>query len=126
MEFLSSEWFAKVAELKAAAGPIELPKEIAETVINLTITDMGDGKQVHVAGGDFLDGHNDAAEVTLGLTSELMRKVFIEMDTQAGMQAFFAGEIKVDGDVSKIMALQTYQPDEKQKALLDQIIAMTA
>ena len=44
---------------------------------------------------------------------------------QAGMQAFFAGEIKVEGDVTKLMALQSYQPDAKQKALMDQIIAIT-
>ena len=47
------------------------------------------------------------------------------MDSQAGMQAFFAGEIQVDGDVTKLMALQTYQPDAKQKALMEQIVAIT-
>lgn len=125
MQFLSSEWFTKVSELRAAAGPMELPSEIADSIINVTLTDMDDGKKIHIAAGEFVEEHNEKAEVTIDLTSALLRKLFLELDTQAGMQAFFAGEIKVDGDVAKLMALQSYQPDEKQKALLDQIVAMT-
>jgi len=125
MQFLSPEWFTKISELRSAAGPMDLPEQIKDSVINVTITDMGDGKNIHIAAGEFIEEHNDAAEVTIGITADLLRKVFLELDTQAGMQAFFAGEIKVDGDVSKLMELQSYQPDEKQKALLDQIIAIT-
>ena len=40
---------------------------------------------------------------------------------QSGMQAFFSGDIKVDGDVSKLMALQSYEPSDKQKALIEEI-----
>lgn len=125
MQFLSPEWFSKVSELRAAAGPLELPPQIADSVINVTLTDREEGKDIHIAGGDFVAGHADNAAVTLGLSSGLARKLFLEMDMQAGMQAFFAGEIKVEGDVSKLMALQSYQPDDKQKALMDQIIAAT-
>ena len=125
MQFLSSEWFTKVSELRTAAGPMELPAQIQESIINVTLTDLEGGKNIHIAAGEFIEEHNDSAEVTIGLTSDLLRKLFLEMDTQAGMQAFFAGEIKVEGDVSKLMELQSYQPDEKQKALMDQIIAIT-
>lgn len=125
MQFLSTEWFTKVSELRSAAGPMELPAQIQDSVINVTLTDLDDGKKIHIAAGEFVEEHNDSAEVTIGLTTDLLRKLFLEMDTQAGMQAFFAGEIKVEGDVSKLMELQSYQPDEKQKALLDQIIAVT-
>lgn len=125
MQFLSPEWFKKVSELREAAGPMELPAQIKDSVINVTLSDMDDGKQIHIAAGEFVEGHNDGAEVTIALTAQLLRKVFLEMDTQAGMTAFFAGEIKVEGDVSKLMELQSYQPDEKQKSLLDQIVAAT-
>ena len=124
MQFLSPEWFSKVAELRAAAQPLELPPQLADSVINVTLTDMDDGKKIHIAAGEFVDGHN-AAAVTLGLTAALARKLFLEMDMQAGMQAFFAGEIKLEGDATKLMELQSYQPGEKQKALMDQIIAIT-
>lgn len=122
MQFLSPEWFSKVSELRAAAD-LELPAQIQDSIINVTLTDTD--KKIHIHAGEFVEEHNDKGEVTIGLTTELLRKVFLEMDTQAGMQAFFAGEIKVDGDVSKLMELQNYQPDDKQKALLDQIIEVT-
>ena len=125
MQFLSPEWFSKVSELRAAAGPLELPPQLAESVINVTLTDREEGTNINITGGEFIEGHVDGASVTLGLTSALARKLFLEMDMQAGMQAFFAGEIKVEGDVTKLMALQSYQPDDKQKALMDQIIAIT-
>ena len=125
MQFLSPEWFTKVSELRAAAGPLEVPEAIANTVINVTLTDKDSDNLLHIAGGEFVAQHNDSAGVSLGLSTDLLRKLFLEMDMQAGMQAFFAGEIKVEGDVSKLMELQTYQPDDKQRALLDQIIAIT-
>ena len=125
MQFLSTEWFTKVSELRSAAGPMDLPAQIQDSIINVTLSDIDGGKNIHIAAGEFVEDHNDSAEVTIGLTSDLLRKLFLEMDTQAGMQAFFAGEIKVEGDVSKLMELQSYQPDEKQKALLDQIIAIS-
>lgn len=125
MQFLSPEWFTKVSELRAAAGPMDLPDQIANSVINVTLTDKEDGNKIHIAAGEFVAEHHADAGVTLGLSTELLRKLFLEMDSQAGMQAFFAGEIKVEGDVSKLMELQTYQPDDKQKALLDEIIAIT-
>lgn len=123
MQFLSPEWFTKVAELRAAAQPLEVPPQLADSIINVTLTDSD--KQIHLAAGEFVDGHHDNASVTLGLTSELARKLFLEMDMQAGMQAFFAGEIKLEGDATKLMELQSYQPDDKQKALMDEIIAIT-
>lgn len=125
MQFLSQEWFNKVAELRAAAGDIDLPPEIAESVINVTLTDRDEGNKVHIVGGDFKSAHAEDASVTLGISSELAKKLFLEMDMQAGMQAFFAGEIKVEGDVTKLMALQNYTPDSKQKELMSQIIAIT-
>ncbi len=125
MQFLSSEWFTKVSELRAAAQPLEVPPQLADSVINVTLTDMDDGKEIHIAGGEFIDGHSESAAVTLGLSSALARKLFLEMDMQAGMQAFFAGEIKLEGDATKLMELQSYTPDDKQKALMDQIIAIT-
>ena len=38
------------------------------------------------------------------------KKMFIEGDQQASMQAFMSGEIRVEGDMSKIMQMQTAGP----------------
>ena len=123
MTFLSQEWFSKVAELRGKAGELNLPSEIADSVINLSLSDASEGAlaDMHIKGGDFFPGHHDSAEVSVTTTSDLVRKVFLELDTEAGMQAFFNGDIKVDGDMSKLMALQTYQPNDKQKALIEEI-----
>lgn len=126
MKFLSDEWFTKVEELRTAAGDLEIPDTLATVVININVDrDGGDPIKVHLDGGNFERGHNDSAEVTLGLGEDLARKIFVEGDNAAGMQAFMAGEIKIDGDMTKLMALQTVQPSDKQKALLKQIKEIT-
>ena len=121
MKFLSDEWFEKVEELKNAAGDLDIPAQLAAVTINVRV----DESLLTLKGGEFVKGHDDSATTTLTLGSDLARKVFIEGDSQAGMQAFMAGEIKVEGDMSKIMELQMVQPSAKQKALLGQIKDIT-
>jgi putative sterol carrier protein len=41
------------------------------------------------------------------------------------MQGFMSGQIKVEGDMSKLMAMQTARPSDKQKELLKEISAIT-
>jgi len=126
MKFLSDEWFAKVEEMRSAAGDLEVPEALANTVINVNVDREGsDAIQVHLKDGNFERGHNDAAEVTLGVNETLARKIFLENDQAAGMQAFMAGEIKIEGDMTKLMALQTATPSDKQKTLLKQIVEIT-
>ena len=126
MKFLTEEWFTKVHELRDAAGDLEVPDSLASVIININVDrDGGDPVQVHLASGNFERGHNDTAEVTLGVNETLARKIFLENDQAAGMQAFMAGEIKIEGDMTKLMALQTATPSDKQKALMKQIVEIT-
>lgn len=126
MKFLSDEWFSKVDELREAAGDLEVPEAMAGLVINITIEREGaDSVEAHLDAGNFKRSHNDAGEVVLTLGDELCRKIFVEGDTAAGMQAFMAGEIKIDGDMTKLMALQTTPLSDKQKALLVQVKEIT-
>jgi len=39
------------------------------------------------------------------------KSILVEGNPQAGMQAFMAGKIKVEGDMAKLMALQAAPPD---------------
>ncbi len=41
------------------------------------------------------------------------------------MQGFMSGQIRVEGDMSKLMAMQSARPSEEQKALIKQILAIT-
>ena len=44
----------------------------------------------------------------------------------AGMQAFMAGKIKVEGDMTKLMMMNATQPDETAKAVAAEIKEITA
>lgn len=125
--FLSEEWFAKVAELTAAAGNLNVPPALASLALNLTVSGLPQGNvDIALNGGNFQKGHVAGAPTKLTLTADLLRKIFLEGDQAAGMQGFMSGQIKLEGDMSKLMAMQTARPSEEQKNLFKQILAITA
>lgn len=125
--FLSQEWFAKVAELTAAAGDLNVPSSLANLVLNVTVSDTPEGKvDLAINGGNFELGHNASAQTKLLLSSDLLRRIFLEGDASAGMSGFMTGQLKVEGDMSKIMAMQSARPSDAMKALFKQILEMTA
>lgn len=125
--FLSQEWFAKVDQLTAAAGDLNVPASLANLVLNVTATGAPEGSvDMALNGGKFERGHNASAGTKLILPADLLRKIFLEGDAAAGMQGFMSGQIKVEGDMSKLMAMQSARPSEQQKALFKQILALTA
>jgi hypothetical protein len=124
--FLSDEWFAKVDELIAAAGDLQIPPAMQTLEINVTVTSPSGDTQLAMKDGVFVRGHRPNAATTLTLPAALARKIFVDGDAAAGVQAFLAGEIKVDGDVSKLLAMQMVEPSEPQKRLTAQIAAMTS
>ncbi len=125
-KFLSDEWFAKVKELTEDAGDIEVPVGLKDLVLNLTVSfPDGSEKKVNMHGGQFDKGHKADAPVTVILPAEAARKVFLEADQQAGMQAFMSGQMRVEGDVTKLMVLQTVVPTDDLKDLMADIIDIT-
>ena len=50
-------------------------------------------------------GHIDDAEVTITIDYATAKAIFVDGNPQAGMQAFMAGKIKVQGDMTKLMAM---------------------
>ena len=65
------------------------------------------------------------ASTTLTMPGDVLRKVFLEFDMNAAMQAFMSGQIKAAGDMTKLMALQTARPSAEQKALFQQVLAIS-
>lgn len=125
LKFLSDEWFAKVEELKNDAGDLNTPPALADLVLNITVqTDDGE-VEMCLNGGNFQKGHEGNAPTKLTLPFEIAQKLFIENDQSAGMQGFMSGQIKVEGDMSKLMAMQTVQPSAEQVALQKQILELT-
>ncbi len=125
--FLSDGWFDEVKKITEVAGDLEIPDAIKDIKINLVVRDAPDGTiDAHIAGGRFGRGALPDASTTLKLGYELAGKLFIEQDQNAGMQAFMSGQIQVEGDMSKMMAMQSGGgPTEKQKKVQEQIKSMT-
>lgn len=124
-EFLSNEWFAKVDELVASAGDLKIPEAMKAVEVNITVKSATGDKQIHLKEGLFGPGHQAAATTKLTLTEDLARKIFIEADAAAGVQAFLAGEMQVEGDIAKLVAMQTVEPSDPQKKLTKQIAEIT-
>jgi len=108
--FLSDEWFAVVEKLVEEHGA-DAPAH-TNVVVNLVITDtpFGDERQMHMGArdgkGHWGIGHADDADVTLTTDYGTAKEVFVSGNPQAGMQAFMAGKVKVQGDMAKLMASQ--------------------
>lgn len=125
LKFLTDDWFSKVEELKSAAGELEVPAGIQDLVVNITVTDAEGDVDMTMNAGNFEKGHADNAPTKLTLPAELARQLFIENDQAAAMQGFMTGQIKVEGDMSKLMAMQTVKPSKAQMVLQKKIIEMT-
>ncbi len=126
LEFLSDEWFAKVKEIRDGAGDVETPAALADLVINITVSGDNGDKEMALVGGMIEEGHHADAPTTMNLPADLAKRIFIEGDQSAGMQGFMSGQIRIEGDMSKLMALQTAQPSADQVALMKQIQEVTA
>jgi hypothetical protein len=124
--FLSPEWFAAVDELIARAGDLHIPAAMRAAEINITVhTPRGD-VQVSVVNGALAAGHRPDAPTQIALDEALARKVFVDADTAAGIQAFLAGELQATGDLKQLVAMQMEEPSAPQKTLAKQIAAITA
>ena len=123
--FLTESWFDAVEELRAQQP--EAPAALVDATINITVTGGPDGDvDVHLAGGAFERGHTDGAPTKLTVPYDTAKKLFIDGDQSAAMQAFMSGQIKVEGDMSKIMSLQTVTPTAEQQAFQEKLAGMTA
>jgi putative sterol carrier protein len=131
-QFLTQEWIDEAKRLREEVGPPASPP--AHTVrMNQVITDVpfGDG-QVKVfmdtTDGDVnLDlGELENPDLTVTVDYETAKAIIVDQNPQAGMQAFMAGKVKVQGDMTKLMAMQTAQPDPTAVELSQKIRDMTA
>jgi hypothetical protein len=109
--FLSDEWFTAVKKLVDQHGA-DAPAQ-ANVMVNLVITGtpFGDERKMHMGAkdgkGEWGIDHIDGADVTLTTDYGTAKEVFASNNPQAGMQAFMAGKVKVQGDMAKLMASQS-------------------
>jgi hypothetical protein len=108
--FLSDEWFDEVQKLVTEHGA-DAPAHAAMKM-NLVVTDTPFDHDIefHMGAEDGKAltgrGHLDPADLTLTTDYATAKEVFVAGNPQAGMQAFMAGKVKVQGDMTKLMAAQ--------------------
>ena len=128
--FLSEEWMdaarAIREEYRGKAPSAHVVK------MNQIITDVPFGEGTIEAHMDSSSGememelgHIEGADVTVTLDYATAKAIFIEGNPQAGMQAFMSGKIKVQGDMSKLMAMGQ-APDPNAEAIAAKIKDITA
>lgn len=124
--FLSDPWFDKVDELVAQAGELDIPAAMKDLEVNVTIKTAAGEVPVFLKDGLFKRGHQAGVTTKLTLPDTVARKIFVEGDVAAGIQAFLTGEIQVEGDLAKVVAMQTVEPSAKQQELTRRVAAITA
>ena len=123
--FLSDEWLAEVKSLAEQAGGASMMP--AGLSLNLVVTGGPQGdRELHAADGSFGGGLIEDAPTKLTLPYAVARKMFIEGDQQAAMQAFMSGQIKVEGDMTKLLALQGVPGDPTSAEIAQRIQDITA
>ncbi|MBA2437655.1 MAG: SCP2 sterol-binding domain-containing protein [Acidimicrobiia bacterium] len=121
--FLSNEWIEEVRKIREEYRGQGEPTGDAVRM-NQLITDVPFGEGVMQAHLDTTSGevemdlgHLDAPDVTLTLDYASARDIFVNQDRDAAMQAFMAGKIKVQGDMTKLLTM-LQAPVEPQAAEL--------
>ena len=106
-KFLSDGWFDAAEKLIEEHGAGAPPS--TNLVMNLEVADGDRTIEFFMGSKDgetlFGKGKTDGADLTLSTDIDTAR-VFVSGDQQAGMQAFMAGKVRVQGDMTKLMMAQ--------------------
>ena len=114
--FLSHEWMDAARAIREKYAD-EVPDVDADLRINQVVTDVPFGDDtVH----SYLDtssgsvvmelGELDDPDVTVTTDYATAQALFVDQDPAVAMQAFMNGRVKVQGDMMKLMAMQTSLP----------------
>ncbi|MDQ2754110.1 MAG: SCP2 sterol-binding domain-containing protein [Actinomycetota bacterium] len=111
--FLSDEWIDAAREIRAEYHG-RAPAIPVSVRMNQVVRDVPFGTgtiEAHLdtsSGEIELEtGHLDKPDLTITLDYATAKAILVDGDGQAAMQAFMGGRIKVDGDITKMIALQT-------------------
>ncbi|MFZ2843988.1 SCP2 sterol-binding domain-containing protein [Psychrobacter sp.] len=123
--FLTDEWFDQVEQMGNEAGELNLPPALSNMIVNLKVSDTEQDIEASFADGLLHRGLNDAATTTLLLDRSVLQSIITDFDTNEIMGAFMSGKIRVEGDMSQLMAVQTARPSAEQKDLYSRIKSIT-
>jgi putative sterol carrier protein len=129
--FLSDEWMTEAKKIREEyRGKTPAPAHAVR--MNQVITDVPFGSgtidaHMDTSSGELeMDlGHIDNADLKVILDYETAKAILVDQNPQAGMQAFMAGKVKVEGDMTKLMAMQSAPPDPASMEVAKKIQEIT-
>jgi SCP-2 sterol transfer family len=110
--FLSEEWIEAAhairEEYRGRTAPPPLAVRMNQVITGVPFGEGTIRSHLDTTDGDveIALGHLEKPDVTVTLDYDTAKALLVEQDAQAGMQAFMAGRIMVQGDMSKLLALQ--------------------
>ena len=130
--FLTDEWMDAARELRAKYAD-RMPDVTIEVRINQVVTEVPFGEGTIRAYIDSSDGNLDLElgeleepDVTLTTDYDTAKAMVVDQDPAVVMQSFMAGKITVQGDMMKLMAMQTALPStEATETISEEIAAIT-
>ena len=129
--FLSDEWLDAAKKIREEyAGKGAAPAHAVRMNQIITEVPFGEGTidaHMDTSSGELqMDiGHLENPDLTVTLDYATAKAILVEGNPQAGMQAFMAGKIKVQGDMTKLMAMQQGTPDPVQAEVAAKIQEIT-
>ena len=128
--FLSEEWIAEVRRLgeeHSGGGGVAHVVKMNQIITEVPFGEGTINAHMDTSSGEMqMDmGHIDNPDVTVTLDYETAKAIFVEGNPQAGMQAFMAGKVKVQGDMTKLMAVQGQPPDAIAQEIQQKIQEIT-
>jgi putative sterol carrier protein len=111
-EFLSDKWISAARAIRDEYA--DRVPDVPSMRMNLVVSEVpfGEGAiEAHVdssSGRIQLDlAHIEKPDVTVTADYATVKALFVDQNPAAAMQAFMSGKIRVQGDLGKLMALQT-------------------
>jgi len=129
-EFLSPAWVAAVhairEEYRDKVVPLALPVRMNQVITGVPFGEPTVDAHIDTSSGqlDMAPGHLDDAEVTVTTDYETARAIFVDPST--AMAHFMGGRIKVQGDMTKLIALIQADPDPAARELQQRLAGVTA
>ena len=131
--FLSPEWVSAARAIREKYAD-EASRVTTSIRMNQIITDAPFGDSAIEI---FVDSSSGSVELEFGSLDqpdlivttdyETARSILVEQDAAAAMQAFMTGRIKVEGDLTKMMAMQMSMPaDDVARQISTEIRDITA
>lgn len=127
--FLSDPWFDEVRRIQEQHTDV-VPPEI-EIRMNLVVNETpfeGDRCMYMVTcsgRADWGHGHIETADVTMTLSYVTAKEIFVGGNPQAAIEAFLTGRIILQGDLTKLMAMQAAPPGPNAVALAAALLEIT-